>query len=271
MDKIGARPARSGKLVKWLDGYGNAHNLDFVLERGGSYNQIGTPVAFIESAWRRYTKHSKNKAQEIQGAVVPVRDANFESAPFMGCFLVGDYTSTALDQLRSIGFHLLYFPYATIIDAFRIVGIDAHYDEQTADDNFAGKQRQWDALESADRQKVWDRLLELNRSAVDEFMDKLQKSVERQITSVRIVPLHGDGIDCPTIAKAIEFIKSYDGKSTSAALVKYEVQIRYDNNDKIDAQFRDQDAVINFLERYKSGNWSLIDGSDDDIFTSLER
>jgi hypothetical protein len=74
LDKAGDRPARSGKKVKWIDSYGNSHNLDYVLERGGTPEKVGTPVAFIESAWRRYTKHSRNKAQEIQGAILPIRD-----------------------------------------------------------------------------------------------------------------------------------------------------------------------------------------------------
>jgi hypothetical protein len=72
LDKKGPRPARTGKNLRWIDSFGNAHDLDFVLERGGSPKKIGTPVAFIESAWRRYTKHSRNKAQEIQGAVLPI-------------------------------------------------------------------------------------------------------------------------------------------------------------------------------------------------------
>src|SRR5438034_655301 len=66
------RPARPGKKVTWQDKYGNAHDLDFVIEIGGTDRQIGRPIAFIEAAWRRYTKHSKNKAQEIQGALLPV-------------------------------------------------------------------------------------------------------------------------------------------------------------------------------------------------------
>ena len=44
------RPARSGKKVSWTDQYGNAHDLDFVIEREGTDHQIGRPVAFIESA-----------------------------------------------------------------------------------------------------------------------------------------------------------------------------------------------------------------------------
>lgn len=74
LDKKGPRAARSGKKLSWVDSYGNGHDLDYVLERGGTASKVGTPVAFIESAWRRYTKHSKNKAQEIQGAVLPIAE-----------------------------------------------------------------------------------------------------------------------------------------------------------------------------------------------------
>lgn len=68
------RPARSGKKVTWKDSYGNTHDLDYVLERNGTPDTVGTPVAFIEVAWRRYTKHSRNKAQEIQGAILPLAE-----------------------------------------------------------------------------------------------------------------------------------------------------------------------------------------------------
>jgi hypothetical protein len=64
-----SRATRSGKKVTWTDKYGNKHDLDFVIEVNGTDSKIGTPIAFIESAWRRYTKHSKNKVQEIQGAI----------------------------------------------------------------------------------------------------------------------------------------------------------------------------------------------------------
>ena len=72
LDKKGIRKARPGKKVTWTDNNGNKHDLDFVIERGGAASKIGIPVAFIESAWRRYTKHSRNKAQEIQSAIIPL-------------------------------------------------------------------------------------------------------------------------------------------------------------------------------------------------------
>ena len=83
LDKQGPRPARKGrKKVTWKDSYENKHDLDYVLEEGGTPGKVGRPRAFIEIAWRRYTKHSKNKAQEIQGAVRPLVDTHWRNAPF---------------------------------------------------------------------------------------------------------------------------------------------------------------------------------------------
>jgi hypothetical protein len=55
--------------------------LDFVLEKDGSVVTRGTPIAFIETAWRRYAKHSRNKAQEIQGAIIPLLETHRNYAP----------------------------------------------------------------------------------------------------------------------------------------------------------------------------------------------
>jgi len=55
LDKRGNRgEARGGKKVSWIDKYGNTHDLDFVIEKGGSDDVRGRPLAFIEAAWRRY-------------------------------------------------------------------------------------------------------------------------------------------------------------------------------------------------------------------------
>src|SRR4051812_16570820 len=87
LDKKGIRPARRGKKLTWTDSLGNSHDLDYVLERGGTEDEIGVPVAFIETAWRRYTKHSRNKAQEIQGAILPLLVTHSEAKPFPGAVL----------------------------------------------------------------------------------------------------------------------------------------------------------------------------------------
>ncbi|MBK9793853.1 MAG: hypothetical protein IPP60_12380 [Sphingobacteriales bacterium] len=119
LDKKGVRKARSGKKVTWTDSKENKHDLDFVLERGGTENKIEYCfVAFIESAWRRYTKHSRNKAQEIQSAILPLANKYRNSSPFVGVVLAGVFTEGALSQLKSLGFGVLYFPYDTVVKHF---------------------------------------------------------------------------------------------------------------------------------------------------------
>ena len=119
LDVKGKRPARSGLKISWADDFGNAHDLDFVLERGGTDEKIGDPVAFIETAWRRYTKHSRNKAQEVQGAVLPLVTRHHRHAPFIGVMLAGEWTDGAVKQLTSLGFKVLHFTYQDIVSAVR--------------------------------------------------------------------------------------------------------------------------------------------------------
>ena len=52
------RICRISKKVSWQDRYGNSHDLDYVLERGGTEDVRGLPIAFIEIAWRRYTSRN---------------------------------------------------------------------------------------------------------------------------------------------------------------------------------------------------------------------
>ena len=146
LDRKGPRTARPGRKVSWTDLSGNTHDLDYVLERGGTAQRIGVPVAFIETAWRRYTKHSRNKAQEIQGAILPLAEAYRNAAPFIGVILAGVFTEGALAQLRSLGFSVLYFPYETVVQAFQIIGVDAYFTEETADIELARKVRRWERV-----------------------------------------------------------------------------------------------------------------------------
>ena len=195
---------------------------------------------------------------------MPVRDKHHYSAPFMGCFLVGDYTTGAMEQLRSLGFHLLYFTYPTIIEAFAVVGIDAQYDEATSDEEFASKQEMWDELDQGQRDSIWNTLLELNKQEISTFMEALEKAVKRQIDGIRLIPLHGTSREWRSIQAAIEFVESYEETGASDPLHKYEVQIRYDNGDRIEGQFSDKESVIDFLQHYTTGNWTPMDSDGEE-------
>lgn len=251
LDKKGTRPARSGKKLSWTDKHGNIHDLDYVLERGGTPKIIGVPVAFIESAWRRYTKHSRNKAQEIQGAILPLRETHYRSAPFIGVVLAGEFTNGSLDQLCSVGFCILYFPYLAVIKAFAAVGIDADSSEDTPDAEFAQKVKKWEALSTKEKDYVATSLIENCKEDVDKFIEMLTRSIKRQIASIRVLPLHGSPVDWVSIDEAIEFIEQYSEEGNSHPVIKYEIIITYNNGDKIEAQFGEKLDAIQFLRQFE--------------------
>jgi hypothetical protein len=251
LDKKGSRPARKGNKVSWIDLYGNKHDLDFVLEKDGSLTQIGIPKAFIETAWRRYTKHSRNKAQEIQGAILPLVTTNHNAAPFIGVILAGVFTGGALAQLRSLGFTVLYFPYDTVVEAFRRVGINAYFDESTFDTEFVDKVRDWEALPEEQHAQVASALLEINSDEVQQFMSKLSRVILREIEAIRLLPLHGTAFTYSSIEEAIKFIENYDEQDSSKSVVKYEIEVRYNNGDRIRGEFEDKEQAIQFLRTYQ--------------------
>jgi hypothetical protein len=248
LDKKGERKIRTGKKLSWTDGKANKHDLDFVLERGGTVNKTGIPVAFIEVAWRRYTKHSRNKAQEIQGAIIPLTERYKNSSPFVGVVLAGEFTEGSLNQLKSHGFGVLYFPYATVVKAFSKFGIDAASNEGTSEKDFKKKIDSWNKLK--DKTDVAKELLKLNKKNVDEFLGSLSKSVSRFIERVIILPLHGEESITITVTEAIDFLKKYFEDNPKLQLVKYEIIIKYNTGDRIEVSFKDKSDTIKFLESY---------------------
>jgi len=252
LDMKGPRPAREGNKVTWTDLNGNKHDLDFVLERDGTATKRGIPVAFIETAWRRYTKHSRNKAQEIQGAITPLFETYKRYHPFTGAVLVGVFTRGALTQLKSLRFAVAYFPYEMVIKAFSIVGIDASFNEQTPDRVFAEKLRRWDALKPADKARISRKHIRLNAREIDAFIETLRTVMMRTVKTVRILPLHGHAVEWPNIEDAITFIQCYKEDRPSSPIVRYEVQVLYVNGDKISGEFGGKDEAIEFLKNYST-------------------
>jgi hypothetical protein len=253
LDQKGTRAARRGKKISWVDLHGNTHDLDFVLERNGSIATIGSPVAFVETAWRRYTKHSRNKAQEIQGAILPLVMTHQHHAPFIGVVLAGDFTDGALNQLRSLGFRVLYFSYDSIVDAFDSTGIDARFDEDTPDAECAAKVRAWDRLNQTARRRIAKHLLRQQSAQVAEFMLLLEEAITRQIDRVVVLPLHGASFTWESVEAAISFIETYNETDEAVKpIARFEIQIRYNNGDSIKGEFVDKDGAAAFLRTYQS-------------------
>lgn len=248
LDKKGSRTARPGQKLTWYDKYGNAHDLDFVIERGGNEYNLGHPVAFIEAAWRRYAKHSKNKAQEIQGAVLPIVEKYAWNSPFMGAFLAGVFTGPAIEQMKSAGFVISLFPYDTIIEAFSTVNVDISFDEQTTDIHFDEIVANIEGLDKKDWDNVKKSLLASNENQINNFFTELDKALTKKIERLYLIPLHGITYEFKTAEAMITFVREYKCDKGKLPLVKYEVFIRYTNGSEIRSQFQDKEEIYVFLE-----------------------
>ena len=255
LDKSGVRgAARDGKKVSWLDKYGNSHDLDFVIEKGGSASVRGRPLAFIEAAWRRYTKHSRNKAQEIQGAVLPIAEKYEWDKPFLGVILAGVFTNGSLTQMRTSGFEVALFPYESIVASFASVGIAVNFDEDTPDSVFQRTINSIEAISPSTRDQLKDHLITTNQDILNRFFSELRATLDRQIERIILIPLHGQQSEFGTVADAISFVTNYqEGVLREGAFRKYEVIVRYTNDDKIDASFQDREKAVVFLRYLEQG------------------
>jgi hypothetical protein len=242
------RAARRGRKVTWEDQYGNTHDLDFVIERNGTDAAIASPVAFIEVAWRRYTKHSRNKAQEIQGAILPLAEKYRWNNPFLGAILAGIFTEGSLEQLWSMGFHVLYFPYETLVAAFQDSAIDIRFDEATSDATFRRTVEKIEAASDSTMTRIRDRLVQANVQETRGFLEALYLRLGRQVIRVLVVPLYGRVNEFAAIESAIRFLDEHRIYEGSGEFRKYEVFVEFSNGDKVQAFLDSKQRVREFLE-----------------------
>ena len=242
------RPARHGHKVTWQDQYGNAHDLDFVVERNGTDNEIGQPIAFIEVAWRRYTKHSRNKAQEIQGAILPLAEKYRWNNPFLGTVLAGVFTEGSLEQLKSLNFHVLYFPYETLVEAFATEGIDIHFDEATEDTVFRQAADKIKQTTPAIMMMIRQHLMAANQNKIEEFFTALAQRCVRFITRVVVMPLYGRRNEFATMDDAIQFLNLHPIYEGSGEFRRYEIEVEFSDGEKVQASLNSKQRAFEFLD-----------------------
>lgn len=247
------RPARGGKSkVAWKDSRGNVHDLDYVLEEGGSEQSIGRPRAFIESAWRRYTKHSRNKAQEIQGAITPLAETYHDCHPFLGAVLAGVFTEGSLAQFRSHKFNLVYCPYESIVQAFASEGVDVSTDESTSETDLQRKVEAFDELADDQRERIADEIRRLHGGQFRAFFDELRMCLNRDIEHIFVLTLSGLSRQLDTIEDAVRFVEEHDETALVSEFVRYELNVRYSNGDEVRGTFREREKAIAFLRSLSS-------------------
>jgi hypothetical protein len=249
LDRKGPRPTRPGQKVTWIDGKGNKHDLDFVIEKGGSLSTLGHPCAFVESAWRRYTKHSKNKAQEVQAAIDPLVETYSHGAAFKGVVLAGEFTKNSLKQLESNGYRVVYFDYSGVIKAFNAVGLDVSSDESSSDTDLKRKVASCEK-DPAKVARAGQLLCASYRPQVDAFVAALRSQLVRDVRRVVVIPLFGSVLEFATIAQALVSLElSIAAAARPTEQRGFEVIVEYGNGDHVEGRFQGVAAVRRFLEQ----------------------
>lgn len=249
LDYIHPRPTRDGKKkIHVQDVQGNYHDLDLVIEEGGSETVSGTPRAFIEVAWRRYTKHSKNKVQEISSAVLACAKRYEDESPFTGTVLAGEFTDTSLAQLKSQGFVVVHFPLADIVAAFAESGIDAYWEENTPDHVIEKQVNKYNSLSHNEINRIKERLFQLGKERFDIFTQDLDKSLERHVEEITVSSLWGISHCFETIADARDYITHVDERRNSKTeFIRFEIEVIYTNGSSTSMVFTDKNEALRKL------------------------
>lgn len=224
---------------------------DYVLEKNGSEVQQGDPVAFIELAWRRYTKHSRNKTGEIEGALLPLKETYEASCRFLGAILAGEFSEGGLHQLRSHGITVLYVSFSQVAEAFQIKEIDLTYPEKAPASIKQNLIDQWEQLSQGDLDEIRTLLKNNIQVELNEFMSTLETSVLRKVESVRILALFGEEFHFLDIGEAIATLNKYEPVNSKATHVGFEVYVRFSNGSKIEGRFQTRGETIQFLAAYQ--------------------
>lgn len=241
---------RAGRKVTWEDDKGNKHDLDYVLERGASEQKQGSPLAFIEFAWRRYTKHSVNKAGELANALVPLA-RTYPTCRFAGAILAGEFTDSAKTHLTSQGVRVLHISFGVIADAFASVGVDLRYPEDAGNEVKLAAISEWESLGEAQLAEVAQRVRGSIAEEYNAFMQDLEKVVCSGIEAVWVVPLYAQRLVFESVEDAMRALASYEHpENAPAEFVRFEVVVRYENGDRVEGRFAAKEDALAFLGRF---------------------
>jgi hypothetical protein len=191
------------------------------------------------------------KLRRFRGAILPLAERYSDYHPFLGIVLGGVFTEGSLNQLRSNGFSVLFFPYTSVMAAFAEAGIDAAFDESTPDATLLRKVKAYERLSSARRERIAAHLRQSHKTEVDSFVSSLRAALLRRIASIYVLPLHGSRRTLSNVTEAVTFIEGFDESNATEPFIRYEVGVTYNNGDEVRGQFKDKMTAVAFLRGMK--------------------
>lgn len=251
-DRRGLRPKVRGraKKVTWTDADGNAHDLDFVIERDGSVDHRGLPVAFIETAWRRYTRHSRAKTGEIEGALLHLRQT-YPTCRFLGVILAGAYSLGGKTQLTSHEIAVLHIPFEALATAFRQRGVDLSYPEKASAEEKQAVIAQWEQLRPEDLANIEARIRTEIASEYAAFQSLLEQRLQRSVRLIRIVPTFGREFTFPSVQAAIVSLDDFrEERQTDLRFIRFDVKVEFSDDDEIEGKFHTKEEALRFISLF---------------------
>jgi hypothetical protein len=228
------RKAREAKIL-WSDLDGNLVDYDFVLELGGSDSKLGIPVAFIECFWRRGSRHSKDKARDDSGKLMPMRET-YPTARFLGIVAAGDFTKPARELVRSREIDLFYVPKDKIVTAFQLCGLNMDYPDKLPEDEKAKIVERFEAqFDSSKKYEVQEALYRLVGDAtIKSYGDRVRASLSALPQEIRFVLRHdSQPITFETVTAATDFLKAPRFNMTSP-IESYLYQVTYSDGSEFE-------------------------------------
>jgi hypothetical protein len=208
-NRFRARKARGGNKIAWKDEDNNEVDYDFVMELDGTDDKIGIPVAFFECFWRRGKRHSKDKARDDSGKLMPMRDT-YPTARFLGIVAGGDFTGPASTLVQSRRIDLFCVPKAKIISAFDRHGIQIDYPDRTPEENKSQLVEEFDRkVIPAIKPKIAEELITLvGEPSINTYLDRVRAALGELPQELRFISQRqSKPVVFESIQEATEFLK----------------------------------------------------------------
>jgi len=243
------RKARKRKRI-WEDSDGNSVDYDYVLELGGSDNQLGIPVAFVEYFWRRGARHSKDKARDDSGKLMPMRET-FPTAGFLGIVSAGDFTKPARELVRSREIDLFYVPKEKIVNTFDACGLIMDYPDKLPENKKAAIVEKFDKHFSVSKRKAVQRALieSVGPATIKSYVDRVRATLSALLQEIRFI-LRRDSmpITFESVAAATDFLKSPNFNMTSP-IESYLYQVTYSDGSEFEKSADDLGELRNYMSK----------------------
>jgi hypothetical protein len=228
------RTARNGRVI-WEDLDGNSVDYDYVLELGGSEEKVGIPVGFVECFWRRGARHSKDKARDDSGKLMPMRET-YPTARFLGIVAAGDFTQPARALVRSRNIDLFYVPKEKIVTAFSECGLRMDYPDKLAESEKAELVETFISFFTVDKkgevQKRLHRLL--GKATIISYVDRVKATLSALPQEIRLALRQDSMPVCfESVASATVFLQDPTFEMTSP-LESYLYQVTYSDGSEFE-------------------------------------